>query len=218
MQRGKFITFEGCEGVGKSTHVKLLVKALTAANIEFINVREPGGTPEGEEVRALFLQGDVTKWDVVSEALLMNAARRQNVIKNIQPALMRGAWVICDRFIDSTMAYQGYVKGMNKEDIVRLQQVTLGALKPDLTFILDVPDEISLERIGRRKTEADRIERTYIDIHKTLRAAFKDIAQKDPERCVIIEAGGEINSVAQTIAAAVNSRFGTKLIAARRDG
>ena len=215
---GRFITFEGCEGVGKSSHIKLLGKSLLSAGIEFVSLREPGGTPEGEELRSLFLQGDSNKWDVVSEAYLINAARRQNVVRNILPSLANGTWVICDRFIDSTMAYQGYVKGMNKSDLLKIQSITLGQLKPDLTFILDVPDHISLERVARRKVEADRIERTYSQIHQTLRAAFTEIGENNPDRCVLVDASSDINTVAQTIVNAVNSRFNTHLTASRRDG
>jgi dTMP kinase len=213
--KGRFITLEGVEGVGKSTHVTRLVKSLEQSGYKVLQLREPGGTPEGEELRNLVLQGDETKWDVMSEAFIMCAARRQNLLKNILPALEAGTWVVCDRFMDSTTAYQGYVKGLALNKIETLHQLTLGDFRPDLTLILDVDDSVTLARIAKRqgKGDLDRIERTYEKIHKVLRGAFLDIASREPARCFIIDASVDKDSVAQRIINTVNAQLAVQLTA-----
>jgi len=209
--RGKFITVEGGEGVGKSTQVDMLVESIKAAGIEIVHTREPGGTEAAEEIRKLFLEGEEDRWDAVSETLLMYAARRNHVLKVIYPALEAGKWVVCDRFTDSTMAYQGYARKFGRENVETIEEVTLGDFGPDLTLILDVPFDIAFERIKARRQAADRMEKVYERIHRVVRGAFLDIAGRNPERCHIIDASGTIEDVHTRVNFAVGSRLGVLL-------
>ncbi len=188
--KGRFISFEGGEGAGKSTQIQLLKESLNRHGIEAIITREPGGTFGAEQIRSLLKEGDDARWDGLSEALLLYAARHDHVIKVIQPALDEGKWVLCDRFADSTTAYQGYARGVSLQDLQTLQHLVLKNCRPDLTFILDVPPEIGLQRAQLRAQEnkeisTDRFERMKLESHQRLRLGFLEIAQSSPHYHVI---------------------------------
>lgn len=208
---GKFITIEGGEGVGKSTQINLLAESLQRAGIEVVITREPGGTEAGEEIRKLILEGDQDRWDAVSETLLLYAARRNHVINKINPALKAGKWVLCDRFSDSTMAYQGYARKFGRENVEVIHNVTLGEFGPDLTLIFDVPFDIAFERIKQRRQTPDRMEQVYERIHRLVRGAFLDIAGRNPERCHLIDASGTVEDVNTRVKFAVGAQLGILL-------
>ncbi|NKB56873.1 MAG: dTMP kinase [Alphaproteobacteria bacterium] len=208
---GRFITFEGGEGAGKSTNVRMLCKAIKALGYSVVTTREPGGSPGAEEIRRLLVEGATDRWDPVSEALLHFAARRDHVEQVIRPALQRGDWVISDRFTDSTMAYQGYGHGMARESIEALQSVTIGSLKPDLTLILDLPVELGLKRAGGRDNQETRYERMADGFHQRLRDGFLDIAAREPDRCVVIDAKRALSAVKSAIRKTVAQRLSVPL-------
>ncbi|WP_264656852.1 dTMP kinase [Azospirillum canadense] len=209
--RGRFITLEGGEGAGKSTQIRLLADALAACGKEVVVTREPGGSKGAEEIRALLVSGETGRWGPVTEALLHTAARRDHLERTVWPALDAGRWVICDRFFDSTMAYQGYGLGLGRDLVGALQSTALGDFRPDLTLILDLPVEVGLSRaIGRRGGE-DRYERMDIDFHRRLRDGFLDIAAREPERCAVIDASHPIESVQASILDAVTRRLGVTI-------
>lgn len=209
---GRFITLEGGEGAGKSTQVRRLVQALRDRGIAVLATREPGGAPGAEEIRRLLVEGGPERWDAMTEALLHFAARREHLRTTIRPALGRGVWVVSDRFADSTMAYQGYGHGLGRETILALQGLAIGAVKPDLTVILDLPVEHGLARAeGRSGAETrseTRYERMDRGFHERLRAGFLAIAQAEPDRCVVVDAAAPEEEVAEAILAAVARRIG----------
>jgi dTMP kinase len=199
--RGRFITFEGGEGTGKSTHSTLLADRLTSAGIGVVRTREPGGSPGAEVIRYVLLSGVAEPLGVQAEALLFAAARGDHVRNTIEPALAQGLWVICDRFIDSTRVYQGALGHLDPRFIRALERVTVGDLKPDLTFILDVPAEVGLARAHKRRGErvADRFEAESRAFHEALRDAYRRLAAEEPERCVAIDATEPKPAVAERI-------------------
>lgn len=207
MRGGKFITLEGGEGAGKSTQVKLLCDVLRRADLTVVGTREPGGSPGAEEIRRLLVTGDTDRWDAMTEALLHFAARRDHVVKTVKPALARGDWVVSDRFADSTVAYQGYAHGLGRDVLQILYTTVVGDLVPDLTIILDVPPQLGLARERERGGE-DRYERMEGIFHQRLRAGFLDIARREPERCVVIDARSGVEAVHAEIVAAVYQRLG----------
>ncbi|MHB1217436.1 MAG: dTMP kinase [Alphaproteobacteria bacterium] len=208
MARGRFITFEGGEGAGKSTQLRLLADALAASGVDVVATREPGGSPGAEEIRTLLVTGEPGRWDAETEALLHFAARRDHLTRTVWPALDRGAWVLSDRFADSTMAYQGYAQGLGRERVADLYRLVVGDFAPDLTLVLDVPAERGLERAGARAGNETRYERMGGAFHARLRAAFLDIAQREPRRCVVIDGSGAADSVAGLILRAVREKLG----------
>lgn len=197
-KKARFISFEGGDGAGKTTQIKLLNKKLLSVGIKTYLTREPGGSIGAEEIRSLIVEGEPDRWDPYTETLLHFAARRDHLIKAITPALEEGLWVLCDRFIDSTMAYQGYGHGVSKSIINNLCKFVVGDMKPHITIILDIPVEIGLERTsvrmnnlsGKRKkiNQEDRYEKMNTDYHKRLRYGFLEIAKKNPERCYVVNA------------------------------
>ncbi len=215
--RGRFISLEGGEGAGKSTQVRLLCAKLREAGCIVAQTREPGGTPGAEAIRDLLVTGDGDRWDAMTEALLHFAARRDHVEKLIRPALDAGDWVVSDRFADSTMAYQGYAQRLGKETVDELGHLAIQDFKPDLTIILDLSPEDGLARVDERhagKTEGvveDRYERMGHDFHKCLRDAFLDIARREPDRCVVVDARGTPEAVASSIWEQVTRRFAKEL-------
>ena len=211
LSRGRFITLEGGEGAGKSTHAGLLVDALRQTGQGAMRTREPGGAPGAEEIRRLLVEGAPQRWDAETEALLMVAARRNHLVETIRPALDRGEWVVCDRFADSTLAYQGYGRGVPPEALESLHALIAGDLKPDLTVILDLPVEIGLSRTAKRADGGSRFERMGRDFHERLRRGFQEIARADPKRCVLIDATAELTAVQETIRAAVRARLGVAI-------
>lgn len=200
--RPKFITLEGGEGAGKSTQINLLAERLRALDIEPLLTREPGGP-----IRDLLVRGDAS-WTPKSEALLHFAARAEHLETVVQPALANGQWVICDRFADSTMAYQGYVQGAGSDFVSELYALVVGDFVPDLTLILDLPVSTGLSRAQARQDGEDRYERMGQVFHENLRDAFKEIARLNPERCVLVDADRGIDDVAESIWQVVSSRFG----------
>ena len=196
MTKGLFITFEGGEGSGKSTQIKRLAAALSADGRAVVQTREPGGSPGAEAIRALLVTGDPDRWDGMTEALLHYAARRDHVERTVKPALEAGSIVLCDRFADSTMAYQGYGHGLGRDTVAHIHDVTLGSFKPDLTLILDLPVEEGLKRAAGRGGDERRYEDMDVAFHERLRAGFKEIAAAEPERCRIVDATGSEDDVA----------------------
>ncbi len=210
--RGKFITLEGGEGAGKSTQIRLLGGKLRAAGHEIVATREPGGSPGADAIRALLVEGDTDRWDPMAEALLHFAARRDHLQRTVWPALAAGRWVLCDRFADSTMAYQGYGHGLGRQVIASLYATVVGDFAPDLTLILDLPVEEGLARAAKRDNDGGHIETRYErmgeDFHMKLRDGFLDIAKREPARCVVIDAAQPKDQVAGAIFAIVAERFG----------
>ena len=217
MTTGKFITFEGGEGGGKSTQLALLAKVLEDAGIEVVTTREPGGTSGAEEIRNLLVRGTTDRWAPLAEVLLHFAARIDHVEKVIQPALESGAWVLCDRFTDSTMAYQGGGHGLGFDRIRELHHQILGNFRPDLTLILDLPVEEGLARAFGRAGAEDRYERMDLGFHERIRATFLAIGEEAPNRCAIIDATGGVDDVQRDICAEVSHRLGADLKATGRE-
>ena len=183
--KGKFITFEGIEGAGKSTQSKLLVEYLNNHGVEAIYTREPGGCPEAEEIRNLLINGSVDKWDATTELLLMYSSRKIHTEKKIKPLLEKGVVVVSDRYFDSTTAYQGYGYNFDLEKIEKVKKIVLDDFKPDTTIILDLNVLKGLERANKRG-DANRFESMKIEFHMRVRNGFKKIAEAEPERCTLI--------------------------------
>jgi dTMP kinase len=203
--RGRFITFEGGEGTGKSTQARVLAERLRARGLEVVATREPGGSAGAEALRRLLLEGEGDRWSPLAEALLMNAARADHLDRLIRPALASGAWVVCDRFADSTRAYQGAGGGVDAQFLRELEQVVAGDATPDLTLILDLDPELGLQRAQGRDL-FDRFEARTLAFHERLRQAFLAIAAAEPDRCVVIDASRTPNDVSQSVWAAVQTR------------
>jgi len=205
--RAPFISLEGGEGSGKSTQIRYLNDSLQALGKPVLTTREPGGAPGAEEIRALLVQGAPGRWDGLTETLLHFAARRDHLVKTVNPARMAGRWVVSDRFADSTMAYQGFGQKLGPEIITRLYDLVVGADGPDLTLVLDLPVEIGLRRAVGRGGVEDRYERMGRDFHERLRQAYLAIAKAAPERCVIVDASGSETAIASQILAIVTDRL-----------
>ena len=207
--RGRFITFEGGEGSGKSTQIKTLAERLKATKLRAIVTREPGGSPGAEIIRHLVLSGMGKLLGSEAETLLFAAARDDHVRTVIEPALNQGIWVLCDRFSDSTRAYQGSLGKVSPEILNAMERVTIGDLKPDLTIILDVPVEVGMKRAAARRGGAapDRFESEDVKFHQDLRDAYREIAGAEPARCVLIDASGDANTVAASVWTALRERF-----------
>jgi dTMP kinase len=226
---GRFITLEGGEGAGKSTQARKLAAALEARGISCVVTREPGGSPGAEVIRKLLVQGDMDRWEPVAETLLLFAARSDHIARTIKPALAAGKWVICDRFTDSTYAYQGAGRNMDRETIRRIESISIDDFQPELTFILDIvpdegllrtntranplfdpamknPDSAEAQSALNRRKEA-RFERFGKSFHVRLRQAFLEIARRHRDRCVLVDAGGSETQVADAILNAVRMRF-----------
>ena len=215
MPRGKFITFEGGEGTGKSTQARRLTEALIASGCEVVLTREPGGTPFAEAIRALVLDPSTTALAPLSEALLFYAARADHLDRVIRPALERGTWVICDRFSDSTRVYQGQVGGLDDSIIMALDGMVVHPTLPDLTVLLDLDVIVGLARAEQRRVasaagpfvHADRYEQRAVQYHEMLRAAFQEIARADPRRCVVVDAFQSVDDIAREIRGHVGARL-----------
>ena len=209
-ERGRFITLEGGEGVGKSVQARLLADRLEALRLTVASTREPGGSPRAETLRQIILSGEAARFGPDGEALLFSAARIDHIDATIAPALARGDWVISDRFADSTRAYQGAAGRLDPAFISRLECVVVGEARPDLTLILDMPPERGLARAAQRRgadAATDRFEGEGLAFHQTLRAAFLDIARAEPARCAVIDAAGEKDEVARAIWSVVADRL-----------
>ena len=208
MQRARFITFEGGEGSGKTTQIGRLVGRLKSVVGEVVTTREPGGSTGAEQIRNLLVNGPPERWSAVTETLLMYAARRDHIERFITPAIRAGAWVVCDRFHDSTRAYQGAAGGAPAALIDAMEQTVLEGLKPDLTLILDLPVDIGLARAAQRDDGEARFEAKGHEFHERLRQAFLHIARKEPDRCAVIDAEGPVEAIEARVWAAVSGRLG----------
>lgn len=206
-RRGRFITLEGGEGAGKSTLAAALVKRLQAAGVNTVATREPGGAPGAEEVRRLLVTGERDRWDPLGEALLLSAARRDHANRLINPSLAAGSFVLCDRFFDSTLAYQGYGHGLPRRVLDQLRTMAVGRLRPDLTLILDLPASVGLARAQARRGDETRFESFDLSFHERLRAGFLAIAAAEPKRCVVIDATQGPEAVAAQAWSAVTERL-----------
>jgi dTMP kinase len=209
-RRGRFITFEGGEGAGKSTQIGLLAERLRRAGHDVTTTREPGGSAGAEVMRHLLLSGVGQLLGPEGESLLFAAARADHVAHLIGPALASGRWVLCDRFTDSSRTYQGRIGGVDRRLLDAMQRVTIGDLKPDLTIILDIPAELGMERAARRRGSAhpDRFEAEDAVFHRRLRRAYREIATREPRRCVLIDATDNVEGVASAVWSAVVERLG----------
>lgn len=205
--RGRLITFEGGEGGGKSTQARRLAERLRAAGHEVVLTREPGGSEGAEALRDLLVSGRVDRWSSLSETLLMNAARADHLERVIRPALARGAWIVCDRFMDSTRAYQGAAGGVAPEVIAALETAVVGADRPDLTLVLDMGSDAGLARALARDGTAGRFEEKGRAFHERLRQAFLQIAEVEPDRCVVIAADDTPQAVAEAVWSVVQGRL-----------
>lgn len=207
--RGKFISFEGGEGSGKSTQVKLLAKSLTDRGIKLVTTREPGGSPGAEEIRRLLVEGEPGRWGVGAEVLLFQAARADHMEKLIQPALDGGTWVISDRFVHSSFIYQGCVRGWGWSRLDRLHEMTLGGFRPDLTFVLDIDHDKGLERArARGEGYQSRFDKFGGDFHRNVREGFKALVADEPATCVMIDANRDAELIAHDVLKTVEERLG----------
>ena len=202
-RRGKFITFEGIDGAGKSTHIAAVVDLLRARGLAVISTREPGGTPFGEKLRELLLHEPM---HLETEALLMFAARREHLAQVIEPALARGDWVVCDRFSDATYAYQGGGRGLDKSKFMELERWVHGHLQPDLTFLFDLSPDVACGRIARQGRQLDKFEQERADFHWRVRQAYLERAQQAPHRICVIDAGQSREEVSRQVAENVLAR------------
>jgi dTMP kinase len=207
--QGRFITFEGGEGSGKSTHARLLADRLNSLDIDVVLTREPGGSAGAEIIRHILLSGIAKPLGAETEAILFAAARDDHMRATIRPALAAGKWVICDRFIDSTRVYQGALGNVDAKLIRSLERVTVGDDMPDLTFVLDVPATVGLARATRRRGQAvtDRFEAESIEFHQELRMAYVAIVEAEPKRCIIIDGRAPREVVADRIWTTVEQRL-----------
>jgi dTMP kinase len=206
-RQGHFITFEGGEGSGKSTQAKRLAERLRLRGHEVVLTREPGGSPGAEAIRHLLLKGIAKPLGPEAETFMFAAARDDHVSTLIRPALERGAWVICDRFIDSTRVYQGTLGNVDQRLIRALERLVVGDTMPDLTFILDIAPEIGLNRAASRGQGADRFEAEHVEYHRLLCEAYRDIAEREPERCVLVDAAPSADAIAVRIWMQISERF-----------
>ncbi|MAQ71423.1 MAG: dTMP kinase [Alphaproteobacteria bacterium] len=216
MSKGLFITFEGGEGAGKTTQIRAVTEWLNGKGVEVVPTREPGGTPEAEKLRDLLVRRDGGNWTAEAEVLLFFAARHMHITDVIKPALQEGKVVICDRFTDSTRAYQAYGHGQELEFINKVNDLVLQDFKPDITFILDLPAKDGLARSERRQSEIgsddsdseDRFEKLDVTFHEKLRQGFLEIARREPERCVIIDALQTPSSITKEIKVLIDKKMG----------
>ncbi len=204
---GRFVTFEGGEGVGKTSQARRLADTLRALGHNVILTREPGGSAGAEEIRRLLVEGSPDRWDVLSEFLLHFAARRDHLVQTVWPALKRGDWVVCDRFADSTLAYQCYTQGFDEAVFRSIYKLVVGNFEPDLTLILDVPAREGLRRAVERDDGSTRYENMDIDFHERLHQAFLRIGRDNPRRCIVLDAQIDETALSSTIFSEVEKRL-----------
>lgn len=207
MTRGKFITFEGGEGAGKTTQAKMLAEALEGAGIETLMTREPGGTFGAEAIRDLVLEGTSDRWSGMTELLLMYAARLDHMEKLIKPALERGVWVISDRFSDSSMAYQGYARDLGPKKVKALHAAVMDGFEPDLTILFDIDPILAQKRVETRGEDLSRFDAESIAFHNTLRDAFLKIAEANVDRIFTVDAAASRDGVQTRILFAVSQKY-----------
>ncbi len=208
-QKGRFITLEGGEGVGKSTLAAELSLRLSRRGIDVVRTREPGGTPGAEAIRKLILTppDDVGGWRPMAETLLFYAARRDHLDKLIRPSLERGSWVICDRFSDSTRAYQAAAGGVSASDVEAIDRICVGDTIPDLTLVLDLPIAIARQRMTARAGAIDAIESRLLSYHEAVHRGFLEIARANPDRCVVLDASVDPQRLADAAMGAIETRL-----------
>jgi len=206
--RGSFITFEGGEGSGKSTQIKLLSEAFATAGKPCIATREPGGTESAERIRNLLVSGEGNAWSPVSETLMFYAARVEHVTRKIMPALEQGTHVLCDRFADSTLVYQGAGKDLPEEFILSLHRLVLGNFAPNLTIILDIDPEVGLQRAQARHGDENRFEMLGLDFHRRIRSGFLNLATREPKRCVVVDANQDVAALHQSVTKVIHNHLG----------
>lgn len=218
MQRGLFITFEGGEGAGKSTQISRLAKHIRRRRLPVVITREPGGSPGAEAIRHVLLSGAAETFGPAMEAILFAAARSDHVEQVIRPAIENGKVVLCDRFMDSSRVYQGVTGDLDPQFMTALERTALNGLYPDMTLILDIAPEEGLRRANERrgKEAADRFEKEGLAVHRRRRKAFLDIARSEPERCIVIDAGRDEDSIAGDIARAIDGLIDERRDAARK--
>ncbi len=205
--RGKFISFEGGEGAGKSTQARMLRDSLQSHGRSVLLTREPGGSPGAEEIRKLLVEGEPERWTPLAETLLFLSARADHVARMIEPALTSGTWVISDRFSDSTFVYQGIARGLGIETVRRLSRAALGDFAPDLTILLDVDPDAGLKRAGRRGQAEDRFERFDAGFHARLRGGFLQLAAEEPARCAVVDGSRDTEAIAADVWHIVGERL-----------
>lgn len=203
----RFIAFEGVDGAGKGVQSRALRDWLRASGFEVLLTREPGGSPGAEEIRGLLVSGEADRWDAMTELLLINAARRDHLRKTIEPALAAGTWVISDRYADSSRAFQGVAGGLGLELVDSLHRLVTDDRNPDLTLVLDLDPAVSLERAGKRGEGEDRFEKKGLAYQEQVRAGFRQLVERDPERHVLIDATGSVEDVAARIRRALQATF-----------
>jgi dTMP kinase len=202
-----FIVLEGVDGAGKGVQSRMLCAAMEASGIDVTLTREPGGSPGAEQIRSLIVEGDVDRWDDMTELLLIYAARRSHIVQTIKPALDSGAWVISDRFADSSRAFQGVAGNLGLEVVENIHKEVVGDFAPDLTLILDLDPTISLERADARGGNEDRFEQKGLAYQEQVREGFRTLADSTPESRVLVDASGSIEAVSNKIITTVNSHF-----------
>ncbi len=210
MSRGRFITLEGGEGAGKSTQARLLAEYLESAGLEVVVSREPGGSALAERIRDMLLDPSTPPHSQLAEALLFNAARADHLDALIRPALDRGRWVVCDRFLDSTRVYQGVVGGLARDVLDRLDELVVASSMPDLTFMIDLEPVVGLARVASRRSgtePVDRYEARSTDYHERLRKGFLEAAQAEPMRCVVVDGFQSVDALARDIRGHVDARL-----------
>jgi len=205
MKQGKFITIEGQDGAGKTTNINAICSQLDELGIEYIQTREPGGTPLSEDIRQLLLEKKNLKIDDTAELLLMFAARSQHLSELIEPTLKKGTWVVCDRFTDATIAYQGGGRGINESIINQLSDIVQQGRQPDLTVLLDVDLNMSKQRVNTRQEEQDRFETEIDDFKQRVRNKYLQLAQENPNRITLIDATPDIETVTNSVKMAIKS-------------
>ena len=206
--KGRFITLEGGEGTGKSTQIARLKVWLERRGHRVTATREPGGSPGAEMIRKLLVEGPAERWDGTTEALLHFAARREHLRSTVWPALKRGDWVVSDRFADSTLAYQGAGHGIDRRIFDQLYEVACDDFRPHLTIVLDLPIDVGLSRAAERRSSETRYESLPRDFHARVRTGFLEIAARESERCIVIDATGTVETIADAVAEAVKIRLG----------
>lgn len=207
MGRGKFITLEGGEGAGKTTQIAHIKEFLESRAQRVLLTREPGGSKGAELIRGLLVDREAYSWDALTEYLLFTAARRDHILKTIKPALEEGIWVICDRFYDSSIAYQGYAQHLSPEILTTIYNFISEGVTPDLTLILDITPEIGLSRAHKRASHEDRFEQMNLQFHHEVRKGFLEIAKKHPERCVVINAEESELRIKDTLLKSIQSHL-----------
>lgn len=207
MHKGKFITFEGGEGSGKSTQIDLLLANLKNHGIDVLKTREPGGTNVGESIRKILVNGKINNISPFTELFLNSASRKEHIDKIIKPSLNNGKWVLCDRYIDSTLVYQGYGHGLDLKLINKINQLTVGEYIPDLTFVFDLNPQLGLKRAKNRITNEDRYEKMDISFHLTIRNSFLKVAKTDLDKYKIIDASLDKEKISENILNTVLNKF-----------